>query len=532
VTTEPKQLSVRPTLWTCHRPIERYERLIGGGSSPPSDALRISAIDAFLMYQIASCLPSPPQVVDLLADATEGASTAFWLAHPALRAVAIPASAKNGRWRETFAETCTRLELDPRRVEANGEAASGAGPVLYLTGPAAAASGSGTDAVSQLLETRAGAIVLYLPAGRIGQSRELEALVSTCPAGGPVQLILMREVSPFFAASELAVVHAKREPVMARIVERLVAMHDGNFQFPDLVNAAVEGAASARDDRSGNGSGGAGTKIGATLAPAREAQRYPELLRTIRRQVEESVAAGARVIVISRGDDRLLDLSGREGWHHPADGAAAIAHLEALRAKGGQFLLIPSTAIWWLEFYADFRRHLETNYPVLACRPETCLIFDLRAGAKRQEPAAAVMPYPQMVTEIRELVTRTIPQEATILVVSKGDSQLLDLGGRRGWHFPQDENGNYAGYHPADSGSAIEQLELLRKRGAGYLVLPSMYRWWLNHYAGLADHLNRHYERLSDDARCVVFRLRKPGTNRILERVRRVMRSFGGTSTA
>src|SRR2546421_1095515 len=122
--TEPKQLSVRPTLWTCHRPIERYERLIGAAGaplSPPRTPLRISAIDAFLMYQIASYLPAPPQIIDLLADATEGASTAFWLAHPGVRAVAIPASGENGRWRATFAEVCSRLELDPARVAVNGD---------------------------------------------------------------------------------------------------------------------------------------------------------------------------------------------------------------------------------------------------------------------------------------------------------------------------------------------------------------------------------------------------------------------------
>jgi len=33
-----------------------------------------------------------------------------------------------------------------------------------------------------------------------------------------------------------------------------------------------------------------------------------------------------------------------------------------LRAKGGEYLLIPRTSFWWLEYYADFRRHLESSY--------------------------------------------------------------------------------------------------------------------------------------------------------------------------
>jgi hypothetical protein len=167
-------------------------------------------------------------------------------------------------------------------------------------------------------------------------------------------------------------------------------MFEGNFQFLTLARSVVETAvaAAARPDASGNGAASAD----------RAGQRgttYTELLEKVRRQVEQSTPADGKAIVISKGDDRLLDLPGRQGWHfpqdetgsyaghHPADSASAIAHLESLRRKGAQFLVVPATATWWLEFYADFRRHLEAKYPVLVCRPETCFIFDLRNRAKR-----------------------------------------------------------------------------------------------------------------------------------------------------
>ena len=44
-----------------------------------------------------------------------------------------------------------------------------------------------------------------------------------------------------------------------------------------------------------------------------------------------------------------------------------------------------------------------------------------------------------------------MPLEATVMVVSKGDDELLKLGGRRALHFPQNEAGEYAGHYPADS---------------------------------------------------------------------------------
>jgi len=39
---------------------------------------------------------------------------------------------------------------------------------------------------------------------------------------------------------------------------------------------------------------------------------------------------------------------------------------------------------------------------------------------------------------------------------------LIDFDGRTGLHFPQVENGVYAGHHPADGDEAIAHLEQLR----------------------------------------------------------------------
>ena len=41
------------------------------------------------------------------------------------------------------------------------------------------------------------------------------------------------------------------------------------------------------------------------------------------------------------------------------------------------------------------------------------------------------------------------------------------------WHFPQLNNGEYAGHHPADSQAAIEQVRSLAARGAQYLIVPA-----------------------------------------------------------
>ena len=82
--------------------------------------------------------------------------------------------------------------------------------------------------------------------------------------------------------------------------------------------------------------------------------------------------------------------------------------------------------------------------------------------------------YRDLVERIREVVDRELPPDATVLVVSNGDDELLELGAeRRGWHFPQMEDGTYAGHHPGDSAEAIAHLEALRDRGARVHPLPA-----------------------------------------------------------
>jgi 2-polyprenyl-3-methyl-5-hydroxy-6-metoxy-1,4-benzoquinol methylase len=100
--------------------------------------------------------------------------------------------------------------------------------------------------------------------------------------------------------------------------------------------------------------------------------------------------------------------------------------------------------------------------------------------------------YELLIPRVRMTVETALPQGAIALVVSKGDERLLAFSGRTGWHFLRNEQGQYAGHHPADSTAAIEALKRLRAEGAGYLVIPQVAMWWLDHYAGLREHLDKH----------------------------------------
>jgi GT2 family glycosyltransferase len=116
--------------------------------------------------------------------------------------------------------------------------------------------------------------------------------------------------------------------------------------------------------------------------------------------------------------------------------------------------------------------------------------------------------YDSLTDRIRRIVSDAVPPSATVLVVSRGDDMLLQIDGCRGWHFPQTETGHWAGYHPSNSDEAVSQLEALREKGGEFLVFPRTGLWWLDHYQGLAEHLERQYEEIvREDDTCVIFAL-------------------------
>lgn len=132
-------------------------------------------------------------------------------------------------------------------------------------------------------------------------------------------------------------------------------------------------------------------------------------------------------------------------------------------------------------------------------------------GAGNGQPPFAPgerLAYLELKQRIRPVLEATIPPGSTVIVVSRGDDSLLELPEREAWHFPQEQDGTYAGRHPADSEEAIAGLEELRARGARYLVIPADDAWWLDHYEGFGRHLVERYESLTHaGAPCRVFRL-------------------------
>jgi glycosyltransferase involved in cell wall biosynthesis len=119
--------------------------------------------------------------------------------------------------------------------------------------------------------------------------------------------------------------------------------------------------------------------------------------------IEQHVPEGARVAVVTRGDDELLELPGYDLGHfpqasdaewlgyHPADDDAAIAELRKVEELKYEFLAFPMTSLWWLDHYLAFRALLEQETEVIWASTE-CTIFRIGRATDGMEPGVTQPP--------------------------------------------------------------------------------------------------------------------------------------------
>jgi acyl carrier protein len=109
--------------------------------------------------------------------------------------------------------------------------------------------------------------------------------------------------------------------------------------------------------------------------------------------VTATVPHGSIVLVVSHGDDALLDLEGSTAWHfprddsggyagyNPADGSAAVQQVEAQRRLGATHIAFPEPELWWLEYYTQLRDHLANCEEV--ARDDAGVVYALVPTASR-----------------------------------------------------------------------------------------------------------------------------------------------------
>jgi hypothetical protein len=248
-------------------------------------------------------------------------------------------------------------------------------------------------------------------------------------------------------------------------------------------------------------------------APLGEAE-YADLVGRVHSAVASTVPPGATVLVVSKGDAALLampglsaahfpqDQAGEYAGHHPLDSAAATAELERLRRHGAEYLVIPATARWWLDFYEGFAAHLANHGELVADLPGACLIYGLgRLGDDAAGPSAVTQPIAS-VDQLRDYLESLISTDSSVVLFDATEGAVAALAPLRALPLAPDEVGADGG------GDLLAALRHSSEAGADYLVVPRASDEWLEGHAEAATELEGACRKIADQRHlCRVFEL-------------------------
>jgi hypothetical protein len=240
---------------------------------------------------------------------------------------------------------------------------------------------------------------------------------------------------------------------------------------------------------------------------------YADLVGRVQAVVAGTLPPGSSVLVVSKGDEALLEMpgltaahfpqdgAGEYAGHHPLDSAAATAALEQLRRHGAEYLVIPTTARWWLEYYAEFATHLATHGEVLVDEPDSCLIYGL--GRFGVDTVAAGRDAPGVsIDQMRDYLEHLVSAGASLVVLEEDAADLAaGLAPLSTMGLVADE--------PAGEGEALfAELERLAVAGADYLIVPRSVDEWFDRRSGLSARVEGACRKVADQRHlCRVFDL-------------------------
>lgn len=242
------------TLFSSYQPIEQYIRLLQANHQCDTKAaIRIKAIDAFLMKQFAAYYPVKPTIVDVAAESTLGASTIFWLAHPAVEQVIVPYDdTTHSDWLSWLQGAKKLMTLDNDLLilpQGNTDLSSRwlavkarlnpLSPPIFVLAVPEIWTGGVKSILEMLLTLVPEPLVFLFPIGAIGRSTLLDVALSTCSPSSPYQLTVMRDISFFFAGSQLGLIYKKDNHIIPDILSRMRQLYEGNLDLLTLLENSI-----------------------------------------------------------------------------------------------------------------------------------------------------------------------------------------------------------------------------------------------------------------------------------------------------
>jgi hypothetical protein len=241
---------------------------------------------------------------------------------------------------------------------------------------------------------------------------------------------------------------------------------------------------------------------------------YAELVARVQATVARAVPPGSSVLVVSKGDAALLeqpghtlahfpqDVAGGYAGHHPRDSAEATLELERLRRHGAEYLVIPATARWWLDFYEDFARHLANHGQIVADVTDSCLVYGLGPFAEDALEVPTIGKPRASIDQMRDYLENLISNDSSMIVLEDGDGLAAGLAPLRVTRLGVRES--------AGEGDIRLFAELKHRavEGADYLVVPRSADDWLDCHVELAEDIEASCRKIADQGYlCRVFEL-------------------------
>jgi len=228
-------------------------------------------------------------------------------------------------------------------------------------------------------------------AKRRGEAIEIPTLTMFCLAMGREAWEAIGPLDESFGVGTLEdddySQRARRAGLRLRCAEDVLVHHFGEGSFGKLFGDGSYSRLLARNRRHFE------QKWGEAWEPyrRRQAPEYAELVSGVRRTLRQALPAGSTVLVVSKGDERLLAVEELQAWHfprlpdgswpghHPADGDEVLAGLEELCAQGAEYIVFPAPMLWWLDFYENLSSRLDG---CAVHSNEACAIYALTPAAQ------------------------------------------------------------------------------------------------------------------------------------------------------
>lgn len=240
-----------PTITSCHRFLDQYfEKYKEITSDAFSAAVSISPLDIYLMQQTISGLGPGCTVIDLSAGLTGGISTICWMSAKEPVRVKTADSEWNtepsNAWRKDYDRIAPHLKLPPLSPSFSSleeiikTLPDGGSSTVFLVGSEDIHTPKLGSMLEKLTQLKHDADIILLPLKKTGSCAVIRNTFQFCQSNPGYRLILPREESPFWVASEIGILSGKNADRIEQYLAHTALLLNGNFQFLDIVRRLAE----------------------------------------------------------------------------------------------------------------------------------------------------------------------------------------------------------------------------------------------------------------------------------------------------